>query len=93
MDSDDTVHNLLLLDTLYNVLVAELKDDGVTTINDPVGLDVDGVEQRWEAVPLCGETIVTLGERDGVLEGAFRVPKGEVLERRAALEELRKLDS
>lgn len=89
MDPDDRVHDLLLIDALDNVLVAHVKLDRVARGLDIVRLQLDWLEQCWEAVELRCEFGVAGCHSDVVCECGVLVPQAEVLERRIALEELK----
>lgn len=88
-DAHDAVDDLLLLDALDDVLVAELELDGVAGGRDAVALQLDGAEQRGQAVELRRVLGVALGDGQRVREGGVLVPEAEVLEGRVASEKLR----
>lgn len=89
VDAHDAVDDLLLLDALDDVLVAELELDGVAGGRDAVALQLDGAEQRGQAVELRRVLGVALGDGQRVREGGVLVPEAEVPEGRVASEELR----
>lgn len=84
----DRVHDLLLLDALDDVLVGHLELDGVARVGHAVVLQLDGLEDCGQAVPLGRVLGVARSHRDGIGEGGRRVPQAEVLEGRVAFEEL-----
>jgi hypothetical protein len=71
---DDTVHDLLLSDALEDILITEVENNWVAAVNDLVKLDGDGVKEGWETIPLRSKAIVSLSQRERILECALRVP-------------------
>lgn len=76
-DPHDRRHDLLLLDALDDVLVAHLELDGVARVRHAVVLQLDGLEERGQAVELRRVLRVAGCDCDVVGEGCIGRPERE----------------